>query len=456
MSDTGGGLTWASAWQLRELIAAKEVSPVEVAAHFLGRIEDHQPVLRAVEHIDKERVRREAAAAEAAVLQGDDLGLLHGIPMAVKGHLDIEGQPQTPPFGTGIATRDDLTVERLRGAGAIIVGHTGMPVYRSDGSFDYEATARNPWDPERTPGISSAGSAAAVAAGLVPAALGSDGGGSSRLPAAYSGLIGVHPTGGLVPWLGAMASNTSTIGPITRDGRDAATVLSVIAGPDGRDTMGLPVDLPDPRRELDQGADGLALAWTDDFGFALNYAVDESPRVIAHIRQAAFRLNDIGASVEPTDETWEDYFVIMRANFAAMGVASMGLEGTGSIDELQETAAGVRQRTWLRFRRLFHEYDLLLCPTIHSVAPTIDVFATRIPSGASIAQGGPGPDSYCVYTGQFNVLRFPAVSVPCGFVDGLPVGLQIVGFPGSDASVLRLAHAFCRAFPQRDRPPIGT
>ena len=212
-------LTWAPVWRISELIGAKQVSPVEVLEHFLSRIEEHQGVLQAFDHLDVDRARLEAKAAEAAVLAGDRLDLLHGIPIAVKGHLDIQGLPQTAPFGTGIAEHDDLTVERLRAAGAVIVGHTGMPVYARDGSFDYEATARNPWDPSRTPGISSAGSAAAVAAGLLPVALGSDGGGSTRLPATYSGLVGVHPTAGLVPWLGAMQSATSTIGPIARRAR---------------------------------------------------------------------------------------------------------------------------------------------------------------------------------------------------------------------------------------------
>ncbi len=449
-------LTWAPAWRISELIRAKEVSPVEVLDHFLGRIEQHQGLLRAFDHLDEGRARRDAKVAEVAVASGDELGLLHGIPMAVKGHLDIEGLPQTMPFGNGIAEHDDLTVERLREAGAVIVGHTGMPVYSSDGSFDYEATARNPWDPSRTPGISSAGSAAAVAAGLLPMAIGSDGGGSTRLPAAYTSLVGVHPTGGMVPWMGALATSaTSTIGPIARDVLDAATVLAVIAGPDGRDEIGLPLDLPDPRSELDRGIEGLRLAWTDDFGFALDYSVEESPRVISHIREAALALNDMGATVEPTDEQWEDYAIVMHANFAAAGVASMGLGASGDVGELRRSATAVRQRNWLRFRKLFGQYDLLLSPTIHSVAPPIEVFATRIPSGMSLVEGGPGPMSYSVYTAQFNVLRFPAVSVPCGFVDGLPVGMQIVGFPGSDAKILRLARAFRHAFPHDARPTIS-
>jgi Asp-tRNA(Asn)/Glu-tRNA(Gln) amidotransferase A subunit family amidase len=455
MSDD---LTWASVGRLVEMIRAKDVSPVEVLDHFLGRIEEHQPVLHAFDHIDDRRVRQHAKEAETAVLAGDDLASLHGIPLAVKCHLDIEGLPQTPPFGTDIATRDDLVVQRLRAAGALVVGHTGMPVNAPDGRIDHAATARSAWDTERTPGISSAGSASAVAAGLLPAAIGSDGGGSSRLPAAYSGLVGVHPTSGFVPWVdprGQTSTYTSTIGPIARNVRDAATILAAIAGPDGRDLGGLHVELPDPRRDLELGADGLHLAWTDDFGFARNYAVEESERVIAHVRDAAFGLAGIGASVTPTGESWEDYVDANRVH-SFSGIASMGLPAIGTFDpERWEAASALRSRNSLRFRTLFAHHDLLLSPTIHSVAPTLEVFADRIPRGLSLVEGGHGPDSYSVYTAQFNWLRFPAVSVPCGFVDELPVGMQIVGPPGSDVKILRLAHAMLEAFPQDARPPVS-
>jgi aspartyl-tRNA(Asn)/glutamyl-tRNA(Gln) amidotransferase subunit A len=453
-------LTWMSAWKIRELVVAREVSPVEVAEHFLGRIEEHQAVLRTVEHVDKARVLSQAKAAEAAVVAGADLGVLHGVPVAVKSHLDIEGFPETMPFGTGIAPGDDLTVQRLRAAGAVIIGHTNMPVMRGDGSFDYEATARNPWDPTRTPGISSAGSAAAVAAGLLPVALASDGGGSSRCPAAYSGIVGVHSTPGSVPWVNhkrqTQMGGTATIGPMARDVRDAATVLAVIAGPDGRDEVGLPIALPDPRQELDRGAEGMRLAWTDDFGYARNYAVEESERVIKRIREAAFALNGIGATVTATEQLWEDSVEAMRHKFGAEGVASMGLiGGAATADDAYRTAIGARHRNWQRFQQVFASADLLLCPTISSVAPTIELFATRIPTGMSIVELTPGAAAYTVYCGLFNWLKFPSVSIPCGFVDGLPVGLQIVGPSGTEARILRLAQAFLRAFPREERPPVS-
>ena len=449
-------LTWAPAWRLSELIRSKEVSPVEVLEHFLGRIEDHDPELRAFAHLDPAGARQAAEEAESAVLAGEYLGLLHGIPTAVKCHIDIEGVPETMPFGTGVARRDHPVVTRLRGAGAIVIGHTTMPALAADFSFDGFASARNPWDTTRTPGISSAGTAAAVTAGLLPVAIGSDGGGSSRVPAAYSGYLGMHTTPGLVPWVdprGQTNSYTSTIGPAARDARDAANVLAVIAGPDARDQAGLQIDLADPRGELDLGADGLRLAWSDDFGFALDYAADDSPRVISHIRDAALALNGVGARIEPTDARWEDYIEAFKV-YSFAGLASMGLPGIGDIsDEQWDEAAAVRQRTWTTFQTLFRDHDLLLCPTIHSVAPKIEDFMEWIPTGMSIVEMVPGARRFAVYTALFNWLRFPAVSVPCGFVDGLPVGLQIVGPPGSDVKVLRLAHAFTQAFPQTARPP---
>jgi aspartyl-tRNA(Asn)/glutamyl-tRNA(Gln) amidotransferase subunit A len=454
-------LTWAPAWRIAELVAQRQVSPVEVADHFLGRIEEHNTVLQAFQNVDPERVRRQANAAEAAVLAGEELGPLHGVPTAVKSHIDIQGLPRPGfVFWHGTATRDDLTVERLRAAGALIVGHTVMPVLNQLGDYDWDALARNPWDPSRVPGASSSGSGAAVAAGLLPFALGSDGGGSSRLPAAYCGVVGVHPTGGLVPWVDhrpwAVRIGT-TIGPMARDGRDAATVLSVIAGPDGRDLMGLKIELPDPRSELDGGAAGLRLAWTDDYGFASSYAVEESSRVIARIRESAFGLSALGAVVEETDERWEDYRDALNTHrmvFTDMPV--LGPEAGAAVPEEQwEAATQLRQRTYECFRRLFREHDLLLCPTIQTVAPTVNRWRHWWSGSTDMAKGRLGMDGYAIFTAMYNWLAFPAVSVPAGFVDGLPVGLQIVGPPGSDPRIFRLAQAFCDAFPITGKPPIS-
>lgn len=179
--------------------------------------------------------------------------------------------------------------------------------------------------------------------------------------------------------------------------------------------------------------------------------------MISHIRDAAFALRGIGAEVEETGERWEDYLEALNTHrrvFSDMPV--LGPDAGAAVPaEAWEAATELRQRTWLRFRKLFQQHDLLLCPTIQSVAPTLDVWRRWWSGPTSMAEGRLGMDGYAVNTAMFNWLAFPAASVPCGFVDGLPVGLQIVGPPGSDPVILRLAHAFLQAFPRLERPPVS-
>lgn len=458
MSDD---LTWAPAWRLREMIAAKEVSPVEVTDHFLARIEEFEPRLKAFIHLDPIGARQAAKKAEAAVMAGDDLGALHGVPMAVKSHTDVEGFPRPSlPIGFGgVAPQDALPVERIRRAGAVIVGLNSMPTFTDQGALDVDALARNPWDPTRTAGVSSAGAGASVAAGLLPVALGTDGGGSIRGPTAFNGLVGLHPTDRSVP----SRLNPShpefhvglTVGPIARDARDVATVLSVIAGPDYRDPVGLTIDLPSPTSELDKGAAGLRLAWSDDLGFARNFAVETTSQVIETVRAAAFDLRGLGAVVDETDEVW-DSGVSAAAAFQAIFPDVVAMSPTPVAEEVWNAAADLRQSNWLRFRKLFDSYDLLLCPAQQSIAPTFDTLREWT-SGAAVARGvfGSGMAGMAIYLRIFNWMAFPAAVVGCGFVDGMPVGLQIVGRPGSDAKILRLAHAFRQAFPRDERPKVS-
>jgi aspartyl-tRNA(Asn)/glutamyl-tRNA(Gln) amidotransferase subunit A len=463
-------LTWLPGWRIRELIGKKEVSPVEVTDHFLSRIEEHQPTLKTFVNLDVTGAREQAKEAEAAVNRGDELGPLHGVPVSVKSHVHLKGRPFMGIDGASIATHDHLGAERIRAAGAIMVGHNSMMGSgaqlggQSDKpgvfpGFNWDVEARNPWDPTRAPGWSSSGGASATVAGLVPIALGTDGGGSTRLPAGYSGVVGVHPTGGLVPWVDytRMApAPTTTIGPLSRNVLDSAIALSVMAGPDGRDFTGVTVDLPDALSEIDRGADGLRFAWTDDYGFTDRYAVAESQRVIAVARAAAMGLNDVGATVEATTEQWEDFwpgFSVHHSVYSPMAI--MGPEsGRNVTQEAWDGAMDLRQRNWLRFRKLFREYDLLLSVTSQILAPKVETWNEWWTTGTDFFYGTFAP-TYCSHTWMFNWLAFPAVSVPCGFVDGLPVGLQIVGPPGSDARILRAANAFQQAFPRNERPTVS-
>lgn len=436
-----GDLGWMPAWRLRELIGRREISPVEVTEHFLGRIADLDPQLHAFRQVDWEGARTQAKQAEAAVMAGDALAPLHGIPVAMKEFSAIRGLSwrdlSLPNDGVPrdiVAQRDSLEAERMRAAGAVLVGPTvaGL-VVREFG--DSDRMPLNPWDTDRVCGDSSSGSACATASAMMPLTIAGDGLGSTRLPAAFCGLVGLHPTRGLVPsfeWEHIGTRPVSTYGPLARDVRDAATVLAALAGPDGRDQMGLPDDPDDYLANLDGGAKGMRLIWSDDFGYASDFAVQESPRVIETVRAAAFQLASAGASVEATNEVFENPGWV--ANTVLMGDPTIAVTTQPSrADAVRVREA--RQRIWTALRRVLSGADFILTPTILSIAPTRTAWADR-----GVAQGFSG--LYTAMTGVANLLGWPAMSVPAGLVDGMPVGLQILGKPKSEARMLQLAQAF--------------
>jgi Asp-tRNA(Asn)/Glu-tRNA(Gln) amidotransferase A subunit family amidase len=464
MSDE---LTWMPAWEMRALVAKGEVSPVALCDHFLGRIEEHDGVLRTCSHVDAEGARQAARAAEAAVRRGDELGLLHGVPVTVKEQVTVAGFPvgSSVPGAAEVADArwhyDVVPVERLRAAGAVILGYNSAEGSGGGGRFpvahyNWDAESRNPWDPSRVPGWSSSGSAAAVAAGLVPLALGGDGGGSTRLPAAYSGVVGLHTTPGLIPSvnyaLPSLASLMGSHGPLARDVTDAALMVQAMAGPDGRDFGCFETEPPDYVGGLDQPLDGLRLAWTDDFGFAGRYGQPESEQVVATVRAAAARLGSSGASVEPTDLVWEDFWPHFLAAFPVAMLPGLTLIPPPAPADW-EASLLVRQTNWQRFRQLFGHHDLVLSPTSQLVAWTVEDWDAAWTTGDEQFPGGTFAPTYCSHTMMFNWLGMPAVSVPCGFVDGLPVGLQIAGPSGSEARILQVAKAFLAAVPMERRPP---
>jgi aspartyl-tRNA(Asn)/glutamyl-tRNA(Gln) amidotransferase subunit A len=460
-------ITWLPAWQIREMIAKREISPVEVTEHFLSRIEEHDGKLKSFAHVDHAGARAQAKRAEKAVTAGDELGSLHGIPVSVKGHIFVDGLP-TFDMGTlsniPAAPRDDVQVERLRAAGAVIVGTntlmgSGADVGQAGGDprrmYNWDVEARNPWDTSRVPGWSSSGTAAAVCARLVPIGLGSDGGGSTRLPSAYSGVFGIVATPGRIPWIHpsspALALTAST-GPMCRDVLDGAIATQAMAGPDGRDYYSLPDDPDDYTVNIEDGVAGMRFAWSDDMGYASIYAQEESPRVIAAIRSAAQGFNQLGATVESTEEKWDDFwdgFQMINRAFGAGG------RGAGDQPPAAEFWASLQSRgeNVDRFTRLFKDYDVLLTPTAQLTARKVedwnDCWTVNGPQYAHGSFAG-------VYTSHvmlFNWLSMPAFSVPAGFVDGLPVGMQIVGKPGTEAKMFKIARAFQKAFPRDERPP---
>jgi aspartyl-tRNA(Asn)/glutamyl-tRNA(Gln) amidotransferase subunit A len=463
-------LTWMPAWQIRDLIAKREVSAVEVLEHFLGRIEEHNGVLKAFKTVDEKGARAQAEAADRAVAAGEELGPLHGIPISFKEHIAIKGLPMMSLgalSGGGDAQRDSLPVERIRAAGAVIVGsNTMMGTEAKMGEamaagpwvypeFNWEAEARNPWNSDYAPGWSSSGGASAAAAALLPITIGSDGGGSTRLPAAYSGVVGIHGTAALVPSVDydiyRLPGLIGSCGPLARNVVDAAMTHHVMAGPDGRDFTSIPIEPDDYLASIEGGVDGMRMAWTSDFGFTDMYAMEESPRVIAAVREAAMGFNTIGATVEDTNAVWKDFFA---GNTTTKHL--FGMNPKVPTPEEWADALDTRKYDIDTTREVLRDHDVILSVTSQLLArPVLEWDSCwREPEDKNFIHGTFAP-VYCSHTMMFNWIGFPAFAIPCGFVDGMPISLQIIGKPCSEATMYRVARAFQEAFPRDEHPAVS-
>jgi aspartyl-tRNA(Asn)/glutamyl-tRNA(Gln) amidotransferase subunit A len=405
----------------------------------------------------------DARAAEGAVRRGDALGPLHGVPVGVKDQMNVTGARVT--FGTHlladyVASEDAPIVARLRKAGAIVVGLTTMPEFGWNGiswSPLYGATF-NPWNPERTAGGSSAGSGAAVAAGLLPFATGSDGAGSVRMPASYCGIVGLKPTYGRVAMYPVSVSELVThYGPMSRTVRDTAAMLNAIAGPDPRDPHCLPASDEDYVASCDGGVQGLRIAYSPDLGYA-----NVNPEVAQIVANSVRRFEELGASVEEASPGFEDpiwaadqYLWAGAANRAYPRLADMRDQMdpgfVKAVELLAERSLFDSARARLvrldladKMGRFFQRYDLLLTPTMADTAFGQD---------RSLPQYGPTL-AWSPFTYPFNLTGEPAITVPAGWAsDGMPVGLQIVGPRFAEGRVLRAAAAFEVAQPWADRRP---
>jgi amidase len=445
---------------LASAIRAKEVSAAEVLEAHLSHIAKHNPELNAIVTIDVEAARQRAQAADAALAQGQIWGPLHGVPMTLKDAHAVAGMRTTSgfePLSGYIPPKDGTTAARLKSAGAIILGKTNVPVLLGDWQTENPIFGRtnNPWDLARTPGGSSGGACAAVAAGLTPLEFGTDLSGSIRVPASFCGVYGLKPTEHRVSLDGIVAGPPdsprpvrimSVIGPIARDLSDLGLALRIIAGPDGRDTDVPPLTL---MPEEPPSFPGLRLAWTPTFpGLPVDADIHQA------IEQLAEELARRGCQVEQ---------ILPEVDFAAQGTL-FGKLVNDMISVFQPQPEGgrplpladylieldQRDRFIEAWENFFDSWDALLCP-----AAMTSAFEHR-PTGTPLEVNGepvqywsiPG---YCI---PFNLTGHPAVVIPLGQDrSGLPIGLQIVGRRWSEERLLAVARTISQVTPGFQRPP---
>ncbi len=473
---------------IAENVRRGRVSATQVVAQVLERIEARNPGLNAFLHVADAEAMAQARAVDAKRARGEALGPLAGVPVAIKDAICTRGLPTTagskilagyvPPY-------DAAVIERLRAADAVLVGKTNMDEFAMGSSNENSAfgPVKNPWDKTRTPGGSSGGSAAAVAARMAPCALGSDTGGSIRQPASLTGSVGIKPTYGRVPRYGliAFASSLDQIGPLATDVRGAARLLSVIAGHDSRDSTSLDVPVDDYEAACERPVKGLRIGVPEEY-----FADGLDAEVGARVREALLHLGSLGCAVRPvkmphTRYAVATYYVLataeassnlarfdgvryglrvdpshdLRAMYGATRDAGFGAEvkrrillGTfvlsaGYYDAYYLKAQKVRSLVRRDFDDAFRDVDVICSPT----SPT-PAFRLGEKAGDPLAM-------YLsdVYTLPASLAGVPAMSVPCGMTSGnLPVGLQIVAPALGEAAMLSVAAACEAAFPCASPP----
>ena len=450
-----------TAIELRALVASRQVSPVELTERALDAAEATQSTLNAFYVLMPDEAMAAARQAEDAVMHGLPLGPLHGLPFSAKDLMAVAGKPYASgsrAMADNVATVDAPAVERAKAAGAILIGKTTTSEFgcKPVGDSPLTGITRNPWNPAKTPGGSSAGAAASVAAGVTPFALGTDGGGSIRIPCAFTGLAGIKGQFGRVPvWPTSATPTLAHVGPIARNITDAALLFSVIAGYDARDPFSVAGKVPDVLTATEESIDGLRIAWSPTLGYAR-----PDPEVLRVTERAVRALEDRGAAIEEVDAVFAaDPAEMWIAEFYA-GVGTRLREVVEQRRELLDPSvatvldAALRQemrayyetvfrRYALRdeMRRFFERYDVLISPVLPVASLDAGVDMPAHLSDRNLV-------SWVFYTYPFNLTGQPAAAVCAGLAaDGMPVGLQIVGRSLAEADVVRLAAAVERARP---------
>lgn len=463
MTLSPADLADASASQLLALYRAGQASPVEATRAVLARIARLNPVLNAFCLVDEEAALASARASEARWRTGQSGGPLDGVPASIKDLILTRGWP-TRRGSRGIDPAaqpwdvDAPVTARLREAGAVLLGKTATPEFGCKGETNSPLTGitRNPWNPAKTPGGSSGGAAAAVAAGMGPLAVGTDGAGSVRIPAAFCGNFGLKPSFGRVPAYPLSPFGTvAHLGPHTMTVHDAALMMNVIKQPDARDWTALPPDATDYLADLEGGVRGLRVAYSPTLGYARHV----HPEVAAAVERAVQVLRDQGAVVEAQDPGIDDPLEITTGLWflgawtlwngltpAQQAVADPDFAAEARLGERLSTL-DVQRLTLARgalgshLRQFMQRWDLIATPTV--AVPAFDARPAGHQPLDPVSMLGWTPFSY-----PFNLSQQPACTIPCGLTfDGLPIGLQLVGRMFDDATVLRAARAYESACP---------
>jgi aspartyl-tRNA(Asn)/glutamyl-tRNA(Gln) amidotransferase subunit A len=441
----------------------KALSPVEVVRAVLDQIDRYNGIVNAYCYVDTDGALKRARDSEARWMAGAPKGLVDGVPVGIKDNILVAGMPAR--FGSRLTSEmpsahDAPAVARLREHGAILIGKTSMPEFGWKAVTDSPLTGvtRNPWDTRKTPGGSSGGAVAAAVLGMGAIHVGTDGGGSIRIPAAFSGCYGIKPTRARVPvWPDSPLGTLAHVGPLTRSVADAALALTIMATPDRRDVHGWISPAPDFRLGLDDGVRGMRVAYSPRLGYAKRI----DPEIATAVTAAVRVFGELGAHVEEADpdiggdpiETWatlwwssaaailQPYGAQVRdqADPGLVTGAAQGLK-TSAIDHIR--AQLKRAKISGAFAQFFESYDLLLAPTMP--LPAFEAGYLVPPSG----DWGKTWTDWSPFSYPFNLTQQPAASIPCGMTRaGLPIGLQIIGAIGADDRVLRASRAFETAKP---------
>ena len=460
---------WKSALELRELVRAKKLSPVEVVKASLARLAEVEPRINAFVDVTESQALESARETERAMMAGEPLGPLAGLPVSVKDLIAVKGARLT--FGSramaeNVAQVDAPSVERVRRAQGAIIGKTTTSEFgcKGAGSSPLTGITRNPWDLSKTPGGSSCGAAASIAAGVSPFGLGTDGGGSIRLPSSFTGLFGIKGHFGRVPVFPTSATPTlAHVGPMARTVRDAALLLQTISGYDPRDPAAVAEPVPDFLSECDMPPTGLRIAWSPTLGYAR-----PDPEVLAIVEAMVTKLSGMKCHVELVENVFDDPVDQFMAEFFAGAGTRLRSVLTDRRELLDPAVARTLDKALSQtmkdyyesvFRRydlrtkmveFFKKYDLLVTPTLPVTAFDAELdYPPGLADDENIL-------SWIFYTYPFNLTGLPGASVPAGFSKaGLPVGMQIIGRHLGESLILRVASAIEAATPWAHlKPPM--